>query len=368
MSPAPTSVSPAIPAPRAEPSTPAASANPSPGSSPRRLRLASLDVVRGIAVCGILFANVATIIGVMVPWSQGKPPLSYTLEHLLIQERFFPIFSLLFGVGFGMIWRSASSRAAHPRLVLLRRLLSLGVLGVLHQLLQPGEALLGYAIAGILLLLPATFLPERARPWISLGLGAVLLLGAVPAGGILLIPGLFLLGFAAALMDLPRRFEASAAPGLLLALVGGGIAISFTVMQLQNPQNAGFSTESSAAGLAAGLCLVGLIGAALRTPLRTALIAAFSPLGRMALTNYVGATVVGVLIGLVTYRPAVLHGDAVSTSEGEMFTIWGCCVLLLIAQSLLSRWWLVRFGQGPLEKAWRWVTWAGARPRAGVDA
>jgi uncharacterized membrane protein YeiB len=46
-----------------------------------------------------------------------------------------------------------------------------------------------------------------------------------------------------------------------------------------------------------------------------------------------------------------------------MFAIWGGCVLLLLAQSLLSRWWLARFGQGPLEKAWRWATWSGARPR-----
>jgi uncharacterized membrane protein YeiB len=33
-------------------------------------------------------------------------------------------------------------------------------------------------------------------------------------------------------------------------------------------------------------------------------------------------------------------------------------------QSLVSRWWLARFGQGPLERAWRWATWTGVRPRS----
>jgi uncharacterized membrane protein YeiB len=137
-------------------------------------------------------------------------------------------------------------------------------------------------------------------------------------------------------------------------------------MQLGSPETAGFDTASSIAGLLSGLCLLGTLAALLHTPLRAALDAAFAPLGRMALTNYVGATLLGVLVGWPLYAPlAGLRGiDGVPVSGAEMVVIWGGCVVLLIVQSLVSRWWLARFGQGPLERAWRWATWTGVRPRS----
>ncbi len=118
-----------------------------------------------------------------------------------VQGRFFPIFSLLFGIGFGMLWLIAPGRTARPRVALLRRLLFFGLLGALHQLLQPGEALLPYALVGLVLLLPATFLPQKpwAR-WLLIVVGAALLfVGTWEGGGIYQIPGLFLLGFVAGL-------------------------------------------------------------------------------------------------------------------------------------------------------------------------
>ena len=348
-------------------SAPARTAAHDPGHDaarpPARTRLLVLDVVRGAAIAGILFANIATILGVMVPWTDGWPPITHTIENLLVQQRFFPLFSLLFGVGFGMLLASAERRAAHLRIVLLRRLLTLGVLGILHQLLQPGEALLVYAIAGIVVLLPASFLPRPWRTRLSGAAGAVLTLIGAFAGGIALVPGLFLLGLAIAEVQLPRRFEDSARPGLLLAGASGAAAVPFVILQLGRAQSAGFDAVSSFAGLFSGFALLGLLAALLHTPLRAALEAVFAPLGRMALTNYVGATVIGVLVGLPLYAPVhVLRGaDMVMISPQEMALIWGGCVVLLLVQVLISRWWLARFGQGPLEKAWRWATWSGAR-------
>jgi uncharacterized membrane protein YeiB len=325
-----------------------------------------LDVVRGAAIAGILFANIGGILGAYVPWSDGEPPVSHVLQQLLVQQRFFPLFSLLFGVGFGMMLASAERRAARPRVVLLRRLAALGVLGLVHQQLQPGEALLPYAIVGLVVLLPASFLPARWRARVCAPAGVLFTAAGTLAGGYALIPGLFLLGLAAAAADLPRRFEDSARSGLLLALVTGGAAIPFVVMQLGSPETAGFDTASSIAGLLSGLCLLGTLAALLHTPLRAALDPAFAPLGRMALTNYVGATLLGVLVGWPLYAPlAGLRGiDGVPVSGAEMVVIWGGCVVLLIVQSLVSRWWLARFGQGPLERAWRWATWTGVRPRS----
>lgn len=344
---------------RDAPDTPAAAA-PRP-----RHRLLVLDVVRGVAVAGILFANVATILGVFVQWTDGVPPLSHTLQQLLVQQRFFPIFSLLFGVGFGMLLASAERRVARPRRVLLRRLATLGALGVLHQLLQPGEALLVYAIVGIAVLLPISFLPRPWRTRIAAAAGLMLTAVAAPVGGMVLIPGLFLLGLALAEADLPRRAEESVRPGALLALAAGAAATPFVVLQLLSPETAGFDAVSSVAGLLSGMALVGVLAVLLHTPLRGLLEAVFAPLGRMALTNYVGASVIGVLVGWPLYSPlsGLLGRDIELIGGQEMFAIWGGCVLLLIIQSLVSRWWLARFGQGPLERLWRWATWSGAPTR-----
>src|SRR5699024_9912442 len=177
-----------------------------------------------------------------------------------------------------------------------------------------------------------------------------------------LIPGLFLLGFAAAMVGLPHRAEESARPGLVLAIPAGVLSGPFLVHQVQSPTAAGFDAVSALAGLFSGLCLVGVLLMLLHTPLRGVLGAAFAPLGRMALTNYVGATVIGVLLSLPFFTPLGMLRDLPPSqiSQTTMVWIWGGCVLLLIAQSLFSRVWLARFGQGPLEKLWRWATWAGA--------
>ena len=346
--------------------TSVSSSTPSAGgtltSSGMTTRLLDLDVIRGVALCGILFANIGTIMGVSVPWVGDEPPATYTWEQLLVQQRFFPIFSLLFGVGFGMLWGSAERRAARPRVVLLRRLASLGALGIVHQLLQPGEALLPYALAGIVVLLPVTWVPARARVLVATVAGALLTLIAAPAGGVALIPGLFLLGFVAAVTGLPRRAEESVRPGLVLAIPAGILAVPFLVLQISSTPTAGFDAASALAGLLSGLFLVGALTVLLHTPLRGVLGAAFAPLGRMALTNYVGATVIGVLLSLPFFTPLGMLRDLPPSqiSQTTMVWIWGGCVLLLIAQSLFSRVWLARFGQGPLEKLWRWATWAGA--------
>lgn len=76
-------------------------------------------------------------------------------------ERFFPIFTLLFGLGFAIFLESAGRKTDSPRKVLARRLLALAVIGVIHQLFHQGEALLPYAVFGLVFLLPSSFL----RPW-----------------------------------------------------------------------------------------------------------------------------------------------------------------------------------------------------------
>ena len=160
----------------------------------RRTRIDSLDVVRGIAVCGIAFVNIAPIVR-FDSWAENA--VSHFL-NLFVQQRFFPIFSLLFGVGFGMMWSRARERSQRPRLVLLRRILFLLALGIPHAMVNSGEALLPYATVALVILLPATWIPQRWLVPVTAGLGALSLVGllAIGGGSIMIVPSLLLLGFA----------------------------------------------------------------------------------------------------------------------------------------------------------------------------
>ena len=75
----------------------------------------------------------------------------------------------------------------------------------------------------------------------------------------------------------------------------------------------------------------------------------FAPVGRMALTNYVGQSVISVLL----FR-AVGLGLGGTMGPTQYMPI---AVAIYAAQMLLSRWWLARFRFGPLEWLWRMLTY-----------
>ena len=269
--------------------------------------------------------------------------------QLLVQQRFFPIFSLLFGMGFSLFLASAAQRTARPRLLLLRRLLVLLPIGLLHQLVHPGEALTFYAVVGLLVLLPSSWLPRWA-----VAAGAAVLVPAslvVAGGGIALIPGAFLLGSALVRYGVAERFGTARRGPLVLLAVLALAAVPALAWQLQDLPGSGFTTSSAVAGaLLAGAYVTGLL-VLLTTLLRPALQAVFAPLGRMALTSYVGATALVVVAGRLLDLP----------HETSWTPVLALAVGILVAQWALSALWLRSFRQGPLEHLWRWATW-GRRP------
>src|SRR3546814_10406897 len=79
-----------------------------------------------------------------------------------------------------------------------------------------------------------------------------------------------------------------------------------------------------------------------------------APVGRMALINYLGHTVVGI---------AVFYG--IGLGIGPRYgTVAVVCtfVVLFGAQIAFSRWWLDRFRFGPAEWAWRSLTYGQRQP------
>ncbi|MFT7839712.1 DUF418 domain-containing protein [Saccharothrix sp. BKS2] len=316
---------------------------------PTRTRIGALDALRGFALCGIVFINIPQTMGMATDLSAVPEGL-----RLFVLGKFYPIFYLLFGIGFGLFLRSAARRTAAPRVPVLRRLSALAALGALHHLAQPGEVLLPFAVTGLVVLLPLSYASTR----VNLVVGVALTVGGVLAGvgGFGVLPGLFALGFALARAGFAERVEhrtggtAGAAAGCAaLAAVAYPVALA-----------GGGGLVGRWAGLVFSLAVAGAYAAGflvlLRTPVGPALSRVLAPLGRMALTNYLTATLLFVPLGTALG----LRGSA----------DWGGAALLgagvLAVQLAWSPWWLRRFDYGPLEWVWRTVTYWRSIPIRGA--
>ena len=307
-----------------------------------------LDSLRGFAIAGILLVNAADLmcLGHDVPVRPFQTiPLAKNVLNFLVATRFVPIFSFMFGMSMGFVIDSAIRRGAPAWKILLRRLAALLVIGLLHSILYPGEILRDYAVAGAILLPFALKVPRSVR--LVLGLLATVGAYAFSGGGALSLPGLFLLGSAAQAYGLPARLEHAdrrIGAATLVFAAASAAAIPWQAAEGGDPRF--FTAGGVAGGLMACLyvCLLALLW---RTPVRRALSAVFEPLGRMALTCYVTASFVMVPAGVLL--------DSRSTHNVIPGLIVAAAVLPL--QWVFCRLWLSRFAYGPLEWAWRCVTW-----------
>lgn len=169
--------------PAALPEPPAPPAPPEPlrpVSSSERVE--TIDILRGLALFGILAANIRGFAG---------PPIAYIMPHrfwtavhdrlaqafidAFVQGKFITIFAFLFGVGFAVQFERASARGAKFGWTYSRRLFVLLLFGLVHGLLiWFGDILLTYALDGFLLLL---FRKRRDK---TLAVWAAILLSVVP--------------------------------------------------------------------------------------------------------------------------------------------------------------------------------------------
>lgn len=129
----------------------------SPVSSRERIEI--LDVLRGIAVGGILVGNMQWFSGYgFAPETiaAGAPladRVTHFLVHFFIEGKFYSIFSFLFGFGFALQIARANERGDSNAALFKRRLFWLLVIGLLHAyLLWAGDILSIYALLGFVLL------------------------------------------------------------------------------------------------------------------------------------------------------------------------------------------------------------------------
>jgi uncharacterized protein len=124
-------------------------------------RLVSLDFIRGIAVLGILFANITAFgqpyMAYFWPEALAEPATAgdknvWLFQTIFIDHKFRGLFSLLFGAGVYLFMERAWARG-RSRWLQFRRLGWLLGFGLLHYfLIWRGDILAAYAVAGMLAL------------------------------------------------------------------------------------------------------------------------------------------------------------------------------------------------------------------------
>ncbi len=123
------------------------------GPVPPQQRAESLDILRGWAVFGIILADV----DILFKTTPGTDHVLNELHEVFVVDKFWPLFSFLFGLGFAMQITRAKSRGHEFLPLYRRRLLALLLFGLANGLLLlhvwRGEILHRYALCGFLLLL-----------------------------------------------------------------------------------------------------------------------------------------------------------------------------------------------------------------------
>ncbi|MEG3085188.1 DUF418 domain-containing protein [Sphingomonas sp. PB2P12] len=125
--------------------------------TPAPFRIATLDLIRGVAVMGILAANIAAFgfpeFAYMTPASMGAPStpdlFAWTATFIVIDGKMRGLFSFLFGASMLLVIDRAEASGDDPATVHLRRMAWLFVFGVAHlYLLWWGDILAHYALVG----------------------------------------------------------------------------------------------------------------------------------------------------------------------------------------------------------------------------
>ena len=386
---------------------------------PVRERIQALDVLRGVAVAGILLANILVFFGfIFLPPDRAAGLTTGTanevtlfLEKVFVDGKFYSIFSLLFGIGFG-VQLARGGDAALPRFK--RRLRILLGIGAIHAFfIWAGDILRLYALLGftmpwfarksnrdllrwtvILLAVPTTLYIVALIVWMLVGSGSP---QASPSAGVppqilkyfegigrggfkdafignlvflagrwadlfatVRFPkvlGMFVLGLWTVRTGIalsPSDHRATLARWRMLGLGIGLPANLIAAWALEHwsylPPSVGGLLGTAMAAIGVPMLALGYAATvALLVVDGRRLISVFGPVGRMALTNYLMHSII-----------------CVTLSYGFGFALWwrvsaatamAIAAAIIAVQIPLSAWWLSRYRFGPVEWIWRRLTY-----------
>ncbi len=144
-------------------------------AAPRAERYQSIDMLRGVAVLGILMMNVQGFAMVFPAYSNPLAHMDFTganqdvwfAAHVFFEMKFITIFSALFGAGILLMVGKGNESGAVKRHY--RRMLWLLLFGAIHAyVLWWGDILFPYALWGMVAVLMRKM---KARPLFLIGLG-----------------------------------------------------------------------------------------------------------------------------------------------------------------------------------------------------
>ncbi|MEH2519774.1 uncharacterized protein V1279_005347 [Bradyrhizobium sp. AZCC 1610] len=366
-------------------------------ASPRPIspagRIDAIDVLRGLALLGVVAINVVNEFRVSIFEQFLSPksptsPIDSAIEAILtlaVEMKALALFSLLFGAGLAIQFERLANSERRTSL-LVRRLVVLLVFGLIHLcLIWNGDILTEYALAG-LIVLPFLFGPRWLLAVAALAfLVLYLAMQAAPPDGLfpstatitqhvadanriyatggfldvlafrlreipLIVPlhvfvfprtiGLFLFGAFAWRTGIPqsrpRRLLSIGAPciGLGAALIlAGADALGTILLAL------GYGAVIiGIAHLASGKKLLGWA----------------APMGRMAFTNYLAQSLI---FGWIFYG----YGLGLFGRLGVANAL-AIGVAVYIGQVFFSAWWLRRYRYGPVEWLWRTLMYGVPQP------
>ncbi|GAB2512640.1 DUF418 domain-containing protein [Lysobacter humi (ex Lee et al. 2017)] len=135
-------------------------------------RIQAMDVLRGFALLGILLMNIEAMVGPMFAGMSGTD-LSLrgadrtvdALVYVLVQGKFYTLFSLLFGMGFAVMMQRAQASGRPFARLYVRRSVGLLAIGLVHGILiWSGDILVSYALVSLVLLLLFRNTPQSRLP------------------------------------------------------------------------------------------------------------------------------------------------------------------------------------------------------------
>ena len=226
-----------------------------------RDRIGALDAVRGFALLGILFVNMrffAMPVGFYEQWAPAEnattlDALAHWFIKIFCESKFYPLYSMLFGMGLVLQRASVLERGRAFTPLYLRRLSVLFLIGLVHAFcLWYGDILLIYSVAGLILL---GFAGATARRLKTVGVG---LIGLTTVG----VATLTLAASAMVLFDgvVLRDLGAISPGGEVVGL--GMLAVPLTIFAALGVINA-LNMVDGVDGLAGSVALVALLAIAL---------------------------------------------------------------------------------------------------------
>ena len=360
---------------------------------PSSQRITHLDTVRGVAVMGILIMNAASFFFVGAAYFDISSPENKTILDWLVggfgevfaDQKFMALFSILFGASVLLFCERAAAKGHSPvRLSLWRNFLLL-LMGLFHASIWEGDILFVYACCA-----PVLLLCRKLPPNLLISVGTLLYLSPIIVSGLVVSvvdPAAFLEVWGSLSIKNPSSDVDLVLLGLTYDVFARAMGMMFIGMGLYangmlihaNASDALFKRSLCLVALGALLSGVGLAWTATQNFSPTAivqgniantvgtvpmalgylgllmwwnektsgvLINRIRALGKTALTNYIGQTVVCVVLA------SLLPNEWLSRT-----TVFLLIIVIWWAQLYLAEKWLKRYRFGPLEYLWRCATY-----------